>query len=154
MMKREMFEIARIYVPVKRRATLDPAKVDALAATIAEYNAACPAGGDFAPLAVDGRATAGLDPPKSNWARTIDTPPFRAYPISCANVFSFGGVQVTSSAQVVGGDGQVMRGLYAAGEVIGMYHGTYVGSTSVLRGAVFGRLAGAHAARSSPAPAP
>ncbi|QEC48029.1 FAD-dependent oxidoreductase [Baekduia soli] len=127
---------------------------DALAATIAEYNAACPTGGDFAPLAVDGRATAGLDPPKSNWARTIDTPPFRAYPISCANVFSFGGVQVTSSAQVVGGDGQVMRGLYAAGEVIGMYHGTYVGSTSVLRGAVFGRLAGAHAARSSPAPAP
>ena len=35
----------------------------------------------------------------------------------------------------------------AAGEVIGMYHGPYVGSTSVLRGAVFGRLAGRHAAR-------
>lgn len=34
MMKREMFEIARIYVPVKRRATLEPAKVDALAAAI------------------------------------------------------------------------------------------------------------------------
>jgi sulfiredoxin len=34
MMKREMFEIARIYVPVKRRATLEPAKVDALAQDI------------------------------------------------------------------------------------------------------------------------
>jgi sulfiredoxin len=34
MMKREMFEIARIYVPVKRRATLDPAKVEALSAAI------------------------------------------------------------------------------------------------------------------------
>jgi sulfiredoxin len=34
MMKRERFEIARIYVPVKRRATLDQAKVDALAAAI------------------------------------------------------------------------------------------------------------------------
>lgn len=34
MMKREMFEIARIYVPVKRRATLDRAKVDALAQSI------------------------------------------------------------------------------------------------------------------------
>ena len=34
MMKREMFEIARIYVPVKRRATLDPAKVEALAQSI------------------------------------------------------------------------------------------------------------------------
>jgi ParB-like chromosome segregation protein Spo0J len=34
MMKKEMFEIARIYVPVKRRATLEPAKVEALAADI------------------------------------------------------------------------------------------------------------------------
>lgn len=34
MMKRETFEIARIYVPVKRRATLDPARVDALAQSI------------------------------------------------------------------------------------------------------------------------
>lgn len=34
MMKRELFEIARIYVPVKRRATLEPAKVDALAQSI------------------------------------------------------------------------------------------------------------------------
>jgi len=34
MMKRETFEIARIYVPVKRRATLEPAKVDALAQDI------------------------------------------------------------------------------------------------------------------------
>jgi ParB/RepB/Spo0J family partition protein len=34
MMKREMFEIARIYVPVKRRATLEPGKVEELAASI------------------------------------------------------------------------------------------------------------------------
>jgi ParB-like chromosome segregation protein Spo0J len=33
-MKREMFEIARIYVPVKRRASLEPAKVEALAQSI------------------------------------------------------------------------------------------------------------------------
>jgi sulfiredoxin len=31
MMKRETFPVANIYVPVKRRATLDPAKVDAIA---------------------------------------------------------------------------------------------------------------------------
>jgi ParB-like chromosome segregation protein Spo0J len=36
MMKRKMFEIARIYVPVKRRATLEPAKVEALAQSILE----------------------------------------------------------------------------------------------------------------------
>ena len=34
MMKREMFDIAMIYVPVKRRATLEQARVDALAADI------------------------------------------------------------------------------------------------------------------------
>lgn len=34
MMKREMFEIARIYVPVKRRATLEPEKVATLAQSI------------------------------------------------------------------------------------------------------------------------
>ena len=31
MMKRETFEIARIYLPVKRRATLEPSRVEALA---------------------------------------------------------------------------------------------------------------------------
>lgn len=35
-MKRETFEIARIYVPVKRRATLEPDKVAALAQSILE----------------------------------------------------------------------------------------------------------------------
>lgn len=34
MMKRETFDIARIYVPVKRRASLEPARVSELAASI------------------------------------------------------------------------------------------------------------------------
>jgi ParB-like chromosome segregation protein Spo0J len=34
MMKRESFPVANIYVPVKRRATLDPAKVETLAASM------------------------------------------------------------------------------------------------------------------------
>ena len=119
--------------------------VERFVATIEEYNAACPASDAFSPLEVDGLATTGLEPSKSNWARPIDTAPFRAYPISCANVFSFGGLRTTTSAQVVGSDGSVIAGLYAAGEVMGVYHGTYVGSTSVLRGAVFGRVAAEHA---------
>jgi sulfiredoxin len=36
MMKRETFAIASIYVPVKRRATLDPKKVQAIAESILE----------------------------------------------------------------------------------------------------------------------
>ena len=122
---------------------------DALVAAVAEYNAACPSGGGFEPLRLDARSTSGLNPPKSNWARPLDTPPFRAYPITCANVFSFGGLLVNSSAQVIDREGLPIPGLYAAGEVIGLYHGHYIGSTSVLRGAVFGRQAGRHAPRSA-----
>ena len=118
---------------------------DPLVTTVEEFNAACPSSESFAPLRLDGRSTSKLQPPKSNWARPLDTPPYRAYPITCANVFSFGGLLVNSSAQVIDREGLPIPGLYAAGEVIGLYHGSYVGSTSVLRGAVFGRLAGQHA---------
>src|SRR6185436_3996192 len=48
--------------------------------TVREYNAACKPGA-FDPIKLDGLATSGLHPRKSNWARPIDTPPFKAYPI-------------------------------------------------------------------------
>jgi tricarballylate dehydrogenase len=97
-------------------------------------------------LEIDGLATRDLDPRKSNWARPIDRPPFLAYPITCANCFTFGGVKVDTDARVLDLDGVPIDGLYAAGEVMGLYYGTYTGATSVLRGAVFGRKAGLHAA--------
>ena len=50
-----------------------------------------------------------------------------------------------TNAQVVDMSGEVIPGLYAAGETVGIYYGRYPGATSVLRGAVFGRLAGMHA---------
>ena len=53
---------------------------------------------------------------------------------------------MNTDAQVLDMDGRVIPGLYAAGETVGIYNNVYVGSTSVLRGAVFGRLAGLHAA--------
>jgi tricarballylate dehydrogenase len=54
---------------------------------------------------------------------------------------------VTPHAEVVNKDGYVIPGLYAAGEVMGFYYGSYVGSTSVLRGLVFGRKAGENSAK-------
>lgn len=117
---------------------------DALEATLAAYNAACRPG-TFKPLEVDGLATSGLWPPKSNWARTIDRAPFQAYPIISSNVFTFGGLKVNGNGQVLASDGDPIDGLYAAGETVGLYYKTYTGSTSVLKGAVFGRLAGQHA---------
>ena len=119
----------------------------ALQATVAEYNRAC-VPGDYRPLELDGVATRGLQPPKSNWALPIDEAPFHAYPIISANVFTFGGVKVDTEARVLNGDGEPIIGLYAAGEIIGTYYGNYTGATSVLKGLVFGRRAGMDAARS------
>ena len=116
-----------------------------LSATVADYNAAC-VPGDYRPLELDGVATRGLHPPKTNWALPIDEAPFHAYPIISANVFTFGGVKVDSGARVLNSDGEPILGLYAAGEIIGTYYGNYTGATSVLKGLVFGRLAGADAA--------
>jgi hypothetical protein len=79
------------------------------------------------------------------WACAIEDPEFMAYPLVCTNCFTFGGIRVSPRAQVVNTDGYEIPGLYAAGEVIGLYYGSYVGSTSFLKGIVFGRIAGKHA---------
>jgi tricarballylate dehydrogenase len=124
--------------------------VAAFVAAVEAYNAACP-DGSFDHSAPDGLATTGLDVPKSNWSRPVSDGPFVAYPVIAANVFTFGGLRIDADAHVVNRSGEVIHGLYAAGEITGMYYSNYTGSTSVLRGAVFGRLAGAHAAASAKA---
>lgn len=120
---------------------------DDLLSTVERYNAACPREGRFDPLTTDGLATRGLEPRKSNWARPIERAPFRAWPIIAANCFTFGGLKVNERAQVINASGDPIPGLYAAGETVGLYHNVYPGATSVLRGAVTGRLAGHDAAR-------
>lgn len=120
---------------------------DALTATVRTFNASI-GSGQFSPFELDGLATRGLVPPKSNWARPIDTAPFVAWPIISSNCFTFGGLKCNTNAQVLNTDGEAIPGLYAAGETMGIYYGQYTGATSVLRGAVFGRLAGLHIAAS------
>ena len=117
-----------------------------LARTLGDYNAACRGENGFKPLALDGLCTDGLALRKSNWARPVDRPPYRAWPIIAANCFTFGGLKISPQAQVLNTDGEVIPGLYAAGETAGLYYRTYTGSTSVMRGAVFGRIAGLDAA--------
>lgn len=121
-----------------------PAEI--LSETLARYNASCKSSAKYDPLHLDGVATEGLYPPKSNWALPIDKGPYIAYPIISANVFTFGGLKITPDGQVVNTDGEPMPNLYAAGEVVGMYYTNYTGSTSVLKGLVFGRLAAQHIA--------
>lgn len=118
---------------------LDPAT---LAETVANFNAACPSDeSDFTPFQLDKRKTFGITPQKSYWSRPINKGPFYAYPIISSNCFTFGGLKVNTGAQVLTQDGHVIPGLYAAGETVGIYHQVYNGSTSVLRGLVFGRIA-------------
>jgi tricarballylate dehydrogenase len=118
-----------------------------LANTIADYNAACI--GDpsrFDATRLDGLATASsLMPPKSNWARAICEPPFLAYPLVGAVVYTFGGVATDDCARVLRA-GRPIPGLYAAGEITGHFHASAPNSVSVLRALVFGRIAGREAA--------
>ncbi len=119
---------------------------DLLVKTLDQYNAACRPG-KFNPEAVDGLATTGLYPRKSNWARSIDTAPFKAYPIISSIVFTFGGLKTDAAGRVISQQGDAIPGLYAVGETQGLFYGSYTGATSVLKGLVFGRFAGYDAAQ-------
>ncbi len=119
---------------------------DGLARTVREYNAAVQPGAlDLDRL--DGKGTRGIRPPKSNWALTIEERPFIGLPVTGGITFTFGGLKVDGGARVHDTAGRVIEGLYAAGELMGeVYYYNYPGATSVLRGAVFGRIAGREAA--------
>ncbi len=115
---------------------------DILEQSVEHYNAACPAEGNFDSTKLDKLATSDIHPRKSNWARPVDTGPFEAYPIISSIVFTFGGLKTDTKARVINKEGHAIPGLYAVGEVQGLYYGTYTGATSVLKGLVFGRIAG------------
>jgi tricarballylate dehydrogenase len=122
--------------------------VDAAAALgeIKRYNAAVQTQIAFNPNVKDGRATKGLAVNKSNWANTLDQPPFEAYAVTCGITFTFGGLRINTDAQVMSTDGEPIRGLYAAGELVGgIFYFNYPGGTGLTNGAVFGRIAGANA---------
>ncbi len=115
--------------------------------TIAAYNATVRTDAPFDPNVKDGRGTEGLEPPKSNWANSIDTPPFEAYAVTCGITFTFGGLRIDTSAGVIDTEGAPIPGLYAAGELIGgLFYFNYPGGTGLTAGAVFGRIAGTSAA--------
>jgi tricarballylate dehydrogenase len=114
--------------------------------TIEAYQAAV-SPGRFDPTIKDGRATKGLDPPKSNWAQPLDAPPFVAYPVTGGITFTFGGVKVDDRARVISTAWAPIPGLYACGEMVGgLFHINYPGGSGLMSGAVFGRIAGANAA--------
>jgi tricarballylate dehydrogenase len=116
--------------------------------TIAEYNAAVRQDVPFNPNVKDGRRTEGLAINKSNWANTIDQPPYEAYGVTCGITFTFGGLRINNDAEVLNTDYQPIRGLYAAGELVGgIFYFNYPGGSGLISGAVFGKIAGTSAGR-------
>jgi tricarballylate dehydrogenase len=127
---------------------LDDVNAAAALAEIKAYNAAVRQDIPFNPNIKDGRCTTGLAVNKSNWANTLDTPPYEAYAVTCGITFSFGGLRINPSAQVINTDGEAIPGLFAAGELVGgIFYFNYPGGSGLTNGAVFGKLAGANAAK-------
>lgn len=112
-----------------------------LADTVAAFNASI-VDVPFDPAVKDGRA-ARVEPPKSNWALALDTPPYYGYAVACGITFTFGGLRVDDEARVLIPSGEPLSGLYAAGELVGgLFSGNYPGGSGLTAGAVYGRRAG------------
>ena len=122
----------------------DPA---AFAATVSEYNAAVQPG-EFNAFRLDGKAAAGISPPRSNWALPLDQPPFEGYAVTCGMTFCYGGLQIDANGAVLHTKDRIIPGLYAAGEMVGgLWAWNYPSGGGMMAGAVFGQIAGAAAAR-------
>ena len=120
---------------------------EGLAATIKEYNAAVRTDIPYNPTVKDGRCTEGLAVNKTNWAETIDTPPYYGWAVTTGISFTFGGVKINTRGQVVTNSQEPIPGLYAAGEMVGgLFYYNYPGGSGLSAGMVFGRLSGTSAA--------
>ena len=124
---------------------LDPS---ALEITVQNYNRAVRPGA-FNPKVLDDCKTEGIDPPKTHWTRTIDTPPFIGYPLRPGITFTYLGVKVDENAAVLMQNGQPVSNLFAAGEIMaGNILGQgYLAGLGMAIGTVFGRIAGREAAK-------
>jgi tricarballylate dehydrogenase len=114
--------------------------------TITAYNAAC-SSGTFDHTKLDDCHTERLVPPKTHWARPIDTAPFYGYALRPGVTFTYLGLKVNDKAQVHF-DGQPSDNLFVAGEMMaGNVLGKgYTAGVGMSIGTAFGRIAGTQAA--------
>lgn len=122
----------------------------ALEKTVTDFNAAVQPG-TFDHTILDDCRTAGITPPKTHWARRIETPPYLAYPVRPGITFTYLGTRVNKQARMVMKDGKPSANMFAAGEimagnVLGKGYAAGIGMTI---GSVFGRVAGREAAKNA-----
>jgi len=127
--------------------TLDP---DALEATVNSFNAAVQPG-TFDDTILDDCRTEGVVPPKSHWARRIETAPFYAYPVRPGITFTYLATRVNKEARMLMKDGRPSANMFAAGEIMaGNVLGRgYAAGMGMTIGSVFGRIAGREAAKNA-----
>ena len=83
-----------------------------------------------------------------SFANPLDTAPFYAIKVTAGIHHTMGGVKINTSTQVLNTNGDVIPGLYAAGEITGGVHGANrLGGNAVSDFVVFGRIAGEEAAK-------
>lgn len=84
---------------------------------------------------------------RTSFTNPLDTAPYYAIKVTAGIHHTMGGLTINPQTQVLAGDGTVIDGLYAAGEVTGGVHGgNRLGGTAVADFVVFGRIAGEQAA--------
>lgn len=102
-----------------------------LSATVQKWNQAVSAKNDS-----EFKRTTGMD-------RGIEKGPFFAIHINPAIHYTMGGIHITPNTEVLDTNGNIIPGLYAAGEVSGGLHGNNrIGGNSIAETVIFGRQAG------------
>jgi tricarballylate dehydrogenase len=124
--------------------TLDSAALEKI---VNEFNAAVRPG-TFDDTILDDCRTEGIAPPKSHWARRIETAPYYAYPVRPGITFTYLATRVNKETRMLMRDGAPSANMFAAGEimagnVLGRGYAAGIGMTI---GSVFGRIAGREAA--------
>ena len=121
------------------------------AATVQEYNRAVPtdATARFDPAGLDGVATTGISPAKTNWAQRLDSPPYFGVPARPGVTFTYRGVAVDGSARIRHEADSSFANVWAAGEIMSgnVLSSGYMAGFGMTIGTVWGRVAGREAAR-------
>lgn len=123
---------------------------DEAVTTIHAFNEAVDDQHTFDPTLPDGRAARGVEPPRTNWARAVDHPPFFLYPLRPGLTFTYAGVAIDEKARVLRRrpSGAAFDNVFAAGEVMAgnVLTRGYLAGVGLTIGSVFGRIAGETAA--------